>query len=216
MIIYKITNLVNKKVYIGLTTKSMEGRWRSHVKGKKMQISKAIEKYGKENFIIEQIDQAENIEELKKKEIEWVSKEDSFKKGYNGTRGGDCSVSLHKNIIDKLSERQMGNKNSFFGKAHSKENKENWSKNRRGKNHGMYGKKQPKLTELNKNKVWTREMRDKISKANSKPIMCVENDTIYDSTVEMCRVLNLDSSSVLKVLKGKFRHHHGYTFKRID
>ena len=29
--IYKITNLINNKVYIGLTTETIEKRWKSHI-----------------------------------------------------------------------------------------------------------------------------------------------------------------------------------------
>lgn len=53
--IYKITNLENNMVYIGQTTKSINHRFKQHIKYKKSYISKAIGKYGKEKFSIEWI-----------------------------------------------------------------------------------------------------------------------------------------------------------------
>jgi group I intron endonuclease len=72
MIIYKITNNINNKVYIGQTIESIKKRWQRHtwrctIERNKMAITNAIIKYGKENFIIEQIDIANSIEELNEK-----------------------------------------------------------------------------------------------------------------------------------------------------
>ena len=52
-----------------------------------MAIVKAIKKYGKENFIIELIEEV-RTEELNSREIYWISYYDSYEKGYNNTKGG--------------------------------------------------------------------------------------------------------------------------------
>jgi group I intron endonuclease len=77
MIIYKITNNINNKVYIGQTIETIKKRWSRHtwkctIKRNAMAITNAIIKYGKENFIIEQIDIAKSIEELNEKEIYYI------------------------------------------------------------------------------------------------------------------------------------------------
>lgn len=55
MIIYKVTNIINNKIYIGQTIHSLNIRKsqheRSHEYGYKTAFSNAIKKYGKENFI---------------------------------------------------------------------------------------------------------------------------------------------------------------------
>lgn len=77
-IIYKITCLVTNKVYIGqVVNKTIQQRFDRHIKcafdknngfSKRCHLSRAIRKYGKDNFIIEQIDTASSQEELNEKE----------------------------------------------------------------------------------------------------------------------------------------------------
>ena len=92
--IYKITNLINQKIYIGKTTKTIESRWNKHwADSIREDISnrplyKAFNKYGKENFKIEQLEEC-SIDELSDREIYWIEKLGSFKYGYNATQGGD-------------------------------------------------------------------------------------------------------------------------------
>lgn len=92
MNIYKITNIVNGKFYIGKTTKTIEERLKSHFnnarnsKLKKIYLYNAIRKYGKENFIIEKIDQALTESELDEKEKHWIS---NLNPHYNMTSGGE-------------------------------------------------------------------------------------------------------------------------------
>ena len=96
MIIYKITNLINNKVYIGLTTKSLTYRWSRHLtEGRNLKNQKplyrAIRKYGKGNFQIEEIDSAPDIKtlgELERYYIKCFNSEDP-KFGYNLTSGGE-------------------------------------------------------------------------------------------------------------------------------
>ena len=72
MIIYKATNKINGKVYIGQSHKSLEERMRRHKNDSTRQDSyfyRAIRKYGWENFSWEVIDIAETDEELDQKEV---------------------------------------------------------------------------------------------------------------------------------------------------
>ena len=95
MIIYKITNKLNNKVYIGLTTQSLEKRWISHKaegkRGNKKPLYAEIRKYGIENFIIEEIDHATSLEELGELERKYIKQFDSTNRnnGYNLTYGGE-------------------------------------------------------------------------------------------------------------------------------
>ena len=98
MIIYKITNNINNKIYIGLTTCSLSYRWSKHLTESKninnnKHLYKAIRKYGSENFSIEQIDSTDNFKKLGQLEREYIKKYDSQNpnKGYNLTAGGESN-----------------------------------------------------------------------------------------------------------------------------
>lgn len=99
-IIYKLTNNINGKVYIGLTTRPFNIRMNQHkydaIHNNKYPIHKAINKYGWENFTKEIIDNATTLEELKEKEQYWISYYGSYgtTKGYNATSGGDTATKL--------------------------------------------------------------------------------------------------------------------------
>ena len=92
--IYKITNLINQKIYIGKTEKTIQERWNTHwADSKRENISnrplyKAFNKYGKDNFKIEILEEC-SIDILEDREIYWIEKLGSFKYGYNATMGGD-------------------------------------------------------------------------------------------------------------------------------
>ena len=92
--IYKITNKINNKVYIGQTNRTIEIRWKEHCRHLKsnMPICKAINKYGKENFLIEKLEECSDIL-LDKREQYWIEYYNSFNKenGYNATFGGQNS-----------------------------------------------------------------------------------------------------------------------------
>lgn len=98
MQIYKITNIINDKVYIGQTTLALKKRWSGHccpsALKNNMLITKAILKYGKENFRIETLEICKTLEDLNLREIYWISFYNSLNKkiGYNTKPGGKFST----------------------------------------------------------------------------------------------------------------------------
>lgn len=97
--LYKVINKINGNIYIGITTRSIKKRWEEHIKDSfnyysrsyNYHFHRAIRKYGIENFIIEQLDKAYSLEELKNQEIYYINKYDTYNNGYNSTRGGEFS-----------------------------------------------------------------------------------------------------------------------------
>lgn len=114
--IYKITNLINGKIYIGQTIKSIEHRWNGHCtksRIKKSAITAAIFKYGVENFIIEQIDSAMTYNELNQKEYDWIIKENCLApNGYN-LRDGGMMGSVSEETRQKHSQSFKGRKSIY-------------------------------------------------------------------------------------------------------
>ena len=88
--IYLIENKINGKKYIGKTYRTIELRWKEHVKDAKRfpdrPLYKAILKYGEESFSISEIEYVEDVEE---REVFWIAYYGCFSAGYNATMGGD-------------------------------------------------------------------------------------------------------------------------------
>ena len=115
MIIYKITNIKNNKVYIGQTIRPMKDRFNRHINDAlnnaiDTHFSRAIRKYGKDSFIIEQIDTADSQQELNIKEQMWIRKYDRINEGYNETDaiskcGGNTYKSKTKAEIKEIGEK---------------------------------------------------------------------------------------------------------------
>ena len=94
MIIYKATNIINNKVYIGQTIHPLSVRKsqheRSHEYGYKTAFSNAIRNYGKENFKWEVIYETDSIKDLNEKESYYIEYYKSLvtENGYNLKGGG--------------------------------------------------------------------------------------------------------------------------------
>ena len=93
-IVYKITNRVNGKSYIGHSVRTLEQRWKSHLssvrQGSKFRFHSAIRKYGMDQWDQEIIFEHTDVDVCKKKEEEMISHFNLMdnKKGYNAKPGG--------------------------------------------------------------------------------------------------------------------------------
>lgn len=99
MFIYKITNLINNKIYIGKTIRNIQERWNEHVScalnnSDNLYLHNAIQKYGANNFKIEVIDSCNSEEELNQLEEYYIKLYNTQDKniGYNLTNGGDGNL----------------------------------------------------------------------------------------------------------------------------
>jgi group I intron endonuclease len=111
MQIYKITNLINGKIYVGKDKND-----RNDYFGSGRLIKRAVTKYGRENFRKEIIESCNTISELNDKEIFWILelKSRDPKIGYNIAKGGDGGdlISAHPdkmNIFKRISETKRLN-----------------------------------------------------------------------------------------------------------
>jgi group I intron endonuclease len=105
-IIYKITNIINSKIYIGITTKCVQKRLKEHFRHSikpKFRIHNAIKKHGKQNFIIEQIDTAECQNTANNLEKYWIDyyKSTNYSLGYNMSFGGSGKSIILSEVVKK-------------------------------------------------------------------------------------------------------------------
>lgn len=202
MIIYKITNRVNGKVYIGQTTMSLTKRWRYHCTPSSSYcrlLHRAIQKYGRENFTVEQIDVACDRDELDWKETYWISFYDSMNrdKGYNLLSGG-----RHHEISE---ETRLKMSVSQKGKTLSDDH-------RRKIGQSQVGRVQSKETRL---KIRNARLGKYAGSDNprAKRIYCIETDTYFGSIKEAVEYLGCVESTMSRCLKGKLKTCKGYHWR---
>ena len=100
--IYKITNDINQKIYVGKTERTVEKRFKEHCQdafrehNEKRPLYSAMRKYGIEHFHIELIEETNNPED---REVYWIEKLGSFKNGYNATVGGDGKKYIDYDLV---------------------------------------------------------------------------------------------------------------------
>lgn len=106
--IYKIINNINNKTYVGKTKYSdINQRFKEHLRDSKKPTKEkrplyaAMQKYGTENFTIIDIETCPN-EILNEREQYWINTLDSYKNGYNATKGGDGSFIYDRKLILSL------------------------------------------------------------------------------------------------------------------
>ncbi|MCK9458415.1 MAG: NUMOD3 domain-containing DNA-binding protein [Proteobacteria bacterium] len=166
-IIYRITNKINDKKYIGFSSKSLEERWNKHLRdakaGRDTYLCRAIRKYGGDNFDREVIYTGDDISYTKYvMENKFIIENEAHcttGKGYNMTMGGDgtldhthsestrrqMSIShtgmrLSESAKQKLSEQRKGVGNPNFGKPPSLETRKKISQANMGRNHSEEAK----------------------------------------------------------------------------
>lgn len=199
MIVYKICNNFNNKIYVGLTrNSSIKQRINKHIVGNNKQknsvIHTAITKYGIENFTIVELEVCNSIPHLIEREKYWINYFNccNKKNGYNVTNGGEgCRIRLgyklteeHKN---KLSIAKIGNK-CHLGKLHSEETKIKISKNRKGI-----------VSDYTSNK--------------SKKVLCIDSQIVYRSIEEAARETGAYPQNIRKVCIGQRNTTMGLKYK---
>lgn len=204
--IYKYTNIIDGKIYIGQTRKSLEERAENgnNYKGS-THFYNAIQRYGWENFKGEILEEVETVEEANDREKYYISLYNSTNQdvGYNITSGGwNCEFAEEtKRTISLMAKERYKDKtkNPMYGKKHSKEALKKMSDKKSGTNNPMYGKrmsqeskdKRMKTCEernVNFAREWSNEQKKdasvrmkELSKKWSKRVLCVEDNLIFDS-----------------------------------
>jgi group I intron endonuclease len=153
-IIYKVTNKVNGKVYIGQTIKPLNVRMSGHKSDalndrNNQHFHKAIKKYGMYNFKWEIIARCYSLNELNKKEKLFIEEHKTFENGYNLTKGGKGTIVCY------------GEKHPMYNKHLSKEHKQKIGMANRG--HKCSEEQKRKISNANKGTILSEETKRKMS-----------------------------------------------------
>ncbi len=165
MILYKVTNLVNGKLYIGRTKGSLSHRIREHCKNG-YALYTAIKKYGAENFEWKILCSSHFIEDTNNQEQFYIDYYRSRDYGYNLTAGGKGTMDYHLSLElrKKLSQLKIGKPNGRKGCNHTFETKQKISKRKMGYKHSEETKR--KISESKIGHITSEETKRKISEAN--------------------------------------------------
>lgn len=207
--IYKITNIINGLVYIGQTKYKAIDRYNSHMNTfKNTHFYNSIHKYGKENFILEILEDNVSNECLDEREIYWISKYDSYNNGYNETIGGSGTIGYIFTENDrkrksesmkstwktskKLNNQERNKKisDALKNKPKSKEHKEKLSvvaSKRTGEKNGFYGKHH------------TNEFKQKLSNSNSIAVDMYDINMNYIKTFKNAKIAATYLQNLLKL-----------------
>ena len=138
--IYLITNLENKKQYVGITKFSITERFYQHTK-RGFILTEAIKKYGEDKFsieLIEEVDTAERAYELEQSYIKEYNSKVPY--GYNITDGGDgifgweATEEYRQECSERVKQLHKEKKVGMYGKRHSDETKRKMSEASKGNN----------------------------------------------------------------------------------
>lgn len=191
-IIYKATNKINEKKYIGQSKYTLKTRRKRHEqevsrKNWKRLFHNALRKHGFENFNWKVIEEVPN-KKLCEREIYYIDKFDTFNNGYNMTEGGEISPMLYPDIAKKMANTKKGIPSSLLGKeridmigylnpAKKLEARKKISESKKGKRNPNYGKKlffseerNNKISQKLKGRKFSKEHKRKISENSKKRI----------------------------------------------
>lgn len=198
-IIYKATNKINGKVYIGQTVCSFHKRKLKHFskaneKKPSMHFHRALKKYGKSNFTWEIIENCNSKQELDDMEFHYIKQYDSFKNGYNMTFGGEGTIGrvCKESTKRKISKTKTGVK--FDAEMRAK-----WSRVHKGR---KKSKSHVKAVAKSVSRYW------EITYPNG-DVITIRN------LEEFCRNNDLTPSGLAHVAYGRRTHHKGFKCKKI-
>jgi group I intron endonuclease len=227
MVIYRATNTINGRQYVG-QAEDFDKRFTAHTRSYDgTYFHNAITKYGIDVFEWEIICECSSSKDMNEKEIYYISHFNTLApNGYNLTKGGtdwkgDMNPAKLPHVRQKISEKAKGRKRDdladknrqntgktyeeLYGKEKAAQMKEKLSKKCAGESNPNYGNKR---TSESKD-----AQRQKMVKYEYHLTSPEGKEYIYTSMRLMCEELNLNRSSIMRVLKNG-KQYKGWTVTR--
>ena len=224
--VYKHTS-PNGKVYIGITSQVPEKRWLNgwgYVGN--VYFTKAIQKYGWDNFTHEILFDGMTKEEAEAKEIELIAQYDSTNRsrGYNISLGGAApATGLHWKRPEGGILR--GENHPMYGVHLTTEQKRHLSELNAGNKHPQFGthrsdETKKKIADAQRGKIIPDDQRKRISESlkgnvppNRKPVLCVETGQVFESMTAAMKSVGI--TCIFKALQDPNKTAGGYHWQYI-
>lgn len=194
MIIYKIVNNINGKIYVGQTINKLGYRISCHCRLNKSPIQQALNKYGLRSFTISIIDTAASRKILDEKECYWIKQLNcKAPNGYNLTDGGEGL----KNVTEEI-RKIIGFK--IKGQKRTKEYRERQSRRMMG--HAVSDKVRETARNLNKGKHLSDNAKKKMSEFYAKKRLlgeekkCKKCGRIRERHLRQCPVCKKETKKI--------------------
>lgn len=244
-IVYKVTNRINEKIYVGQTVTSLKQRRCVHECEARNKseccFHRAIRKYGEKTFEWAVVERCNSKEDLDLAEEWYIRYYRTFVRfsncnGYNLSLGGEGSVgfrhtkearqkisNLKKNRPlseehrQKISMSLKKDNSPNFGKSLSEKTKKKISKSKKGK--PLSRETCQKMSESRKGNVLLKKTRQKIGEANSCDWLIVfpnSREEIVRNMSKFCKENGLFLSNMSRVASGYQKHHKHFKCKKLD
>jgi group I intron endonuclease len=210
MFIYKITNIVNGKVYIGQTGQDVEARFiqhrcclrhNRHANG---HLQNAWNKYGPDNFLFEVLDSnvdALNIDTLERR---WINQYDALnpERGYNMQSGGGA-----RRFNSEETKRKISQKNK--GKKRTEAEKQKMSLRMMGNSIS----KGNKLSELTRSRMSS--ARSGKNNVRSRAIINTETGEVFASIGIAAAMSGMNYSTLRDALRGRYKKKTKFKYLEV-
>jgi len=213
-IIYCIHSLSTGKKYIGQTIEKMQRRVLRHFRTiNETKISRAIQKYGKYDFVYGIVEEVKDKNLLDEREQYWIKHYDSVDNGFNIQEGGKCARGFKQSESSIEKRRQK-----LIGRPLSEEHKKSISKAHKGK--VLSRETVDKMIAYRTGKKLTKSCKEKISQSHSKNTYELKNEDgtilIIKNLAKFCRDNNFSQSYFSRILRGERKTYKGWTIKILD
>ena len=238
--VYRHTNNINGKQYVGITKRVPEKRWGYNgARYGDQPLGRAIEKYGWDNFTHEILTTGLTKAQAEEEEKRLIKKLNTLvPNGYNLTTGGNLGTEFSLETREKLKASRLGKKASqstrekisaiHSGKTVSEETRRKLSEARKGLKESEEWKRH--ISDGCKGKKWSESQREKYLKnrvyakgGDCKTAKRVNQYTkdgtfvaTYGSITEAQRAIESNSHKIASCCKGKVKTVGGYVWKYAD
>lgn len=214
MLVYLIKNTISGKQYVGQTVRTLDERWKRHgwkstTGSRRMPISDAMGKYGKENFTISLLKTCDTLDDLNYWERWYVDNLNTWvPNGYNlkaGNGRGACSEELKQKIA-----------RANTGKVASIETKNKLSLSHLGVKHSL--ERNIAKSQYMKGRPLSAAAKANSIKSTVKAYTVIDpmgTVTTITNMAKFCRDFNYNKINFCKLVRGKLDSYRGWTRNAI-